>query len=251
MLDITTPARRIRLEAVHNFRDMGGYATADGRETKWATLYRADGLYRASPDDVAVIESLGLRTVIDLRTEGELTERGSYRPHTSAAFHHVPLMDLTWTASDHPEFDHDVEFLVWAYRDMLRVGAQRIADTFHLLAAPGALPAVFHCAAGKDRTGLVAALLLGSIGVTDEHILADYALTQEGMLRMRAWAQEAYPTMFSAMADVPSAMLAALPEAIQVVLDDVRASHGSVRAFVESIGVDSREIDHLVECLVV
>jgi len=144
----------------------------------------------------------------------------------------------------------DIEFLVWAYRDMLRLGSPRIAEAFHLLAAPGALPAVFHCAAGKDRTGLVAALLLGSIGVLDEHIRDDYALTQDGMIRMRAWARHAYPIMFSAMADVPSAMLAALPEAIQVVLSDVRASHGSVRGFVESIGVSAAEIDHLVERLV-
>jgi protein-tyrosine phosphatase len=230
---------------------MGGYATADGRQTKWRTLYRADGLYRATPDDVAVIESLGLRTVIDLRTDGELAERGSYQPHTSAGFHHVPVLDLTWSVTDHPEYEQDIEFLVWAYRDMLRLGSQRIADAFHLLAAPGALPAVFHCAAGKDRTGLLAALLLGTLGVIDEDIRADYALTQDGMARMRAWAQGAYPTMFSAMADVPSAMLAALPEAIQVVLDDVRASHGSVRGFVESIGVGPDEIDHLVECLVV
>jgi protein-tyrosine phosphatase len=249
VLNATTAPRLIELDAVHNFRDLGGYATADGRVTKWRTLYRADGLYRATPADVAVIESLGLRTVIDLRTEGELTDRGSYRPHTAADFHHVPVLDLTWSAADHPEYEHDVEFLVWAYREMLRLGSPRIADTFHLLAAPTALPAVFHCAAGKDRTGLVAALLLGSLGVIDEHICADYELTQAGMARMRVWAQHHFPTMFSAMADVPSAMLAALPEAIQVVLDDVRASHGSVRHFVESLGVDSGEIDHLAECL--
>lgn len=251
MPNATTTPRLIELEAVHNFRDMGGYATSDGRETAWRMLYRADGLYHATPADVAVIESLGLCTVIDLRTDGELAERGSYQPHTAARFHHVPVLDLTWSVVDHPEYEHDIEFLVWAYRDMLRLGSQRIADTFHLLAAPGALPAVFHCAAGKDRTGLVAALLLGSLGVIDEHICADYALTQDGMNRMRAWAQHAYPTMFPAMAAVPSAMLAALPEAIQVVLDDVRASHGSVRGFVESIGVGAAEIDHLVERLLV
>ena len=68
------PRRLIRLDAVHNFRDVGGYPTADGRTTRWRTLFRADGLYRLAGDDLEIVRALGLRTVIDLRTDGELAD---------------------------------------------------------------------------------------------------------------------------------------------------------------------------------
>src|SRR6478752_9516872 len=70
------PDRLVVLEAVHNFRDLGGYPTADGRVTRWRTLYRADGLHRLTPGDVELLRPLGLRTVLDLRTDRELEQRG-------------------------------------------------------------------------------------------------------------------------------------------------------------------------------
>jgi protein-tyrosine phosphatase len=242
--------RLVPLEAIHNFRDMGGYRTASGGRTRWRTLFRADGLYRATPDDVATIEALGIRTVVDLRTDWELSERGSYEPFTAAQFLHIPILDATWSRDGHPEFDRDVDFLLWAYRDMLNVGTVRFVQAFEALAAPAAFPAVFHCAAGKDRTGLLAALLLGSIDVVDDDIIADYALTADGMDRMRVWAEASFPELADRMKDTPSAMLAALPDAMRGILDDLRTEHGTVRDYVESIGVAPSTIERLAAQLV-
>ena len=99
------------------------------------------------------------------------------------------------------------------------------------------MPAVFHCAAGKDRTGLLAALLLGSLGVSHDDIVADYTLTVEGMARFRVWAAREWPEWAERMASMPPAFTAALPEAMRHILDELCAEHGSIRNYVRSIGV--------------
>jgi protein-tyrosine phosphatase len=244
------PARLVALEAVHNFRDLGGYATADGRHTVWRTLFRADGLYRLTPADVVALEPLGLRTVIDLRSAPELKERGRFPVDAHpVVFHHFPVIDATWAVGDRPDHDRDEDFLIWAYQEMLAVGAPRFAAAFDALAQPGALPAVFHCAAGKDRTGLLAALLLGSLGVSHDDIVADYALTVEGMARFRVWAAREWPEWFERMATMPPAFTAALPEAMRHIVEDLSTEHGSIRDYVKSIGVSDATLATLESVL--
>lgn len=244
------PARLVALEAVHNFRDLGGYATADGRHTVWRTLFRADGLYRLTPADVVALEPLGLRTVIDLRSAPELSERGRFPVDVHpVVFHHFPIIDATWALADRPVHDRDEDFLIWAYQEMLTVGAPRFAAAFAALAEPDALPAVFHCAAGKDRTGLLAALLLGSLGVSHDDIVADYALTVEGMARFRAWAAREWPEWFERMATMPAAFTAALPEAMRHIVEELSAGHGSIRNYVKSIGVSDATLARLESVL--
>ncbi len=246
---VADPRRLVGLEAVHNFRDLGGYPARDGSVTRWRTLFRADGLHRLTGSDIDVVRALGLRTVIDLRTQLEVDERGTFpRQHIEVNFAHLPVIDSTWAHEEHvSRSDH--EFLAWAYADMLRVGAARFARAMDELAAPGALPAVFHCAAGKDRTGVLAALILGTLGVPRHVVLADYALTADGMQRMRAWAERHFPELASRMAETPSAFLAALPEALGEVLDAIDASHGSIEHYVLSIGVAPESVASLAEQL--
>jgi protein-tyrosine phosphatase len=248
---LVDPRRIVQLDAVHNFRDLGGYPARDGRVTRWRQLYRADGLYRLGDADLEVVRALGLRTVIDLRTSEELIERGTF-PHQAieVVFTHHPVIDTTWDLHEHVDKSaHD--FLVWAYRDMLRVGSGTLGRAITDLAAPGALPAVFHCAAGKDRTGVLAALLLSALGVPRNVVLADYALTAGGMERMRAWAVREMPEYAEKMAETPSAFMAALPEAMGEVLAEVDAVHGSVGDFVRSIGVSADTIETLAASLLV
>ena len=254
---LSDPRRLVSLEAVHNFRDLGGYPSTRGTSprgsmTRWEVLYRADGLYRLTEADIEVMRGLGLHTVVDLRSHRELAEHGTF-PHDQVAvdFTHFPVIDTTWNPDDIAVAGSDHDFLVWAYRSMLVEGSARFAAAIEQLAAPGALPAVFHCAAGKDRTGILAALLLGSLDVSRDYILADYALTAEGMDRMRAWAVRQFPEMVDRMNDAPSAFLASLPEAMGELLDGIVTEHGSVREFVRSIGVSDAAIESLAAQLLV
>ncbi len=250
---LVDPRRIVQLDAVHNFRDLGGYPARDGLVTRWRQLYRADGLYRLTASDVLTVRALGLKTVIDLRTSDELAERGTF-PHQTieVTFAHRPVIDTTWELDDHLDKSAH-EFLTWAYRDMLRVGSGTLARAITDLALPDALPAVFHCAAGKDRTGVLAALLLSALGVPRSVVLADYGLTAGGMERMRAWAAREHPEFAEKMADTPSefmaAFMAALPEAMGEVLAEIDESHGSIEAFVHSIGVSDATIQSLAAAL--
>ena len=244
---VNHPRRLIGLEAVHNFRDLGGYATADGRSTRWRTLFRSDGLYRLrGADDMSRVRQLGLKSVIDLRTEREQREQGIFpTDDIKVTFHHLSIVDVTWSDTETPEFDDEVEFLVWGYRDMLEIGSSRFADAMHVLAQTESLPAVFHCAAGKDRTGVLAALLLSSLGVEDAHICADYGLTQDAMRRSIAWSKVHRPELAERYATIPKAYLAADPRAMQIILTELAQQHGSVRNYVREIGVDDATVEAL------
>ena len=241
------PRRLIGLEAVHNFRDLGGYPTAGGRTTRWRTLFRSDGLYRLrGADDMSRVMQLGLKSVIDLRTEREQREQGIFpTDDIEVTFHHLSIVDVTWSDTETPEFDDEVEFLVWGYRDTLEIGSSRFADAMHVLAQTESLPAVFHCAAGKDRTGVLAALLLSSLGVEDAHICADYGLTQDAMRRSIAWSKVHRPELAERYANIPKAYLAADPRAMQIILTELAQQHGSVRNYVREIGVADATVEAL------
>jgi protein-tyrosine phosphatase len=236
----TAPAlqRFLELDGVFNFRDLGGYRTADGRSVRWRTLFRADALGRLTPDDVEAIRPLGLRTVVDLRTQRELDERGRFPVDSHpVTFHHLAVIDETWDQEAARRENLPAhEFLHRAYSAMLVEGGARFASAFELLAAPGALPAVFHCAAGKDRTGLLAMLVLGSLGVRRDEIVDDYALTQASMARFLD-TMRTDPERAALIDAAPPAFFAADPQAIGMVVDDLEREHGSVREYARSIGV--------------
>jgi protein-tyrosine phosphatase len=251
---VDEPRRLVEMDGVHNFRDLGGYEMGDGRVIGWGRLFRADGLYRLTATDLDIIDALGVRTVVDLRSSAELDQHGAFPfDRHPLSFHHLPIMDATWQNADVPQVPDteqgSIDFLTWAYNDMLGAGADRFAHAFKVLAIPGALPAVFHCAAGKDRTGILAALLLGGLGVDHDVIVADYALTAAAMVRMRIWVEANYPEMSTRMGETPSFMLAAHPTAMLNTIDALVTDHGSIRNYLSSIGVGTALLDHLADTL--
>src|SRR5258706_114549 len=111
------------------------------------------------------------------------------------------------------------------------------ADGIHH--ASEADPAVFHCAAGKDRTGVLAAVILGLLGVDDDTIAADYGLSKAAMDSLLEWMRANVPESLDAMTDQPAAFLDAPPHAMQRVLEVVRSRYGTMAGYVEAIGVPS------------
>ena len=132
---------------------------------------------------------MGLRTVVDLRT-AERADRAGQLPGRVGAGRLPPLPGAPADLGGPDPRRHDVdgaEFLTARYAEMLIQGAEAIAGALTVLADPRVYPAVFHCAAGKDRTGVLAALVLGLVGVPDETIAADYGLSRVGMAAMVEW----------------------------------------------------------------
>jgi len=244
--------RMVALDGVHNFRDLGGYPTVvgGGGTTRWGLVYRADGLQRLTPADVAVLRERGLGMVIDLRTESELADRGRFPVDLhQVQFHHLPVVDRTWIPGEVPEFDNAHEFLMWAYRDMLAVGASKLAAGLNIIAAAENTPLVFHCAAGKDRTGLLAALLLSTLDVPAEYIAADYGKTAEAMVRMRAawaaWAAEQGPEQVEQLNEDRTHYFESPAPVMAELLTELANTHGSVVDYVQSLGVTDASIEAL------
>ena len=180
---VETVERMIVLEGAVNFRDLGGYEAGDGGRTRWRTLFRADGLGDLTESDLSVLRGFGIRTVIDLRSGSEL-ERGRFDVEAHpATFHHLPFIDELPDAQD---FDRRPGLLGSQYLEIVRDAGGQILAALEVLASPDALPAVFHCTAGKDRTGVLSAIVLSLLGVDEPTVVADYALSGEAMLRLRA-----------------------------------------------------------------
>ena len=244
--DDVRPDRHVALETIFNFRDLGGYRTADGRTVRWRVLYRADALHRLSGPDIAAVAALGISTVLDLRTVGEVEQRGRF-PYEDLPvdYRHLPLIPAIWDPATLPVEAPAEDFLADRYLEMLDVGRPAIVDAMQVLAAAASYPAVFHCAAGKDRTGMLAAVILAALGVDDDVIAEDYGLSRDGMTRMVEWIRQSSPEGFEEMQNQPAAFLGAPPEAMRRVLEAVRLEHGSMDGYLAEIGVGTDLLSRL------
>jgi protein-tyrosine phosphatase len=236
--------RHVELSGCCNFRDLGGYPTTDGRVTAWRRLFRADGLSDLTDGDLETLDGLGVRTVVDLRTDTEAQTRGRFPAHVAhVAYHHLPLTETLPGEETAPEW-HDATFVAARYRAMLADGTDSVVRAVRLLAEGANLPAVFHCSVGKDRTGVLAAVVLGFLGVADEVIVEDYALSGEAMVRVLERLEREFPDAKEIIDKYRPVILSVDPASMQGLLDGVRAEHGSFDGLAAALGVD-REVSAL------
>lgn len=240
--------RDIALEGAVNFRDLGGYRTEDGRSIRWRTLFRADDLSRLSRPDHAVIRTLGVATVIDLRSRAEVDAEHFPVDDIPVGFHHLPLIAALPPFDD---FREGPEVFAVHYRDIARKSGDRIAQAIAIIAEPRAHPVIVHCAAGKDRTGVLIAVVLGLLGVPDETIAEDYALSANAMDSLLERLLERLPARQEEIRSVAATMFSATPANIRALLDGLRAEHGSIEGYAEAHGVGSDVVaalrEHLLE----
>ncbi len=235
--------RRLEVEGCNNFRDLGGYPASDGRRLRWRQLFRADGLHHLTPAGVATFrDALGIDHVIDLRSSAELELDGrGPLAETEARFHHLPLFDGD---RDGQDFERPADWtLADLYFGMLEFAREPIARVVETIARSDA-PAVYHCTAGKDRTGVVSAVILGALGVPDEILVADYAATKESLdaIVERLMQSEGYQDMFE---NLPPDTLHAEPETMIGLLAHVRREYGSMAGYLAKAGVAGDTLERL------
>lgn len=232
-----TGQRVIALPGTHNLRDMGGYATAGGAATRWHRLWRADSPHRLTPQAQAQLVTQGLGTVIDLRTEGEVAAAPNpFSSDTRVAYVNLPVFDALAPGSllrlKTPQSDPLLPFYRSALDD--RHEALRVILTAIAAAPPGAV--MFHCTLGKDRTGIVAALLLGLAGVAPEDIVADYTLT-EPLTRNLVEDLIAQAAAHNMDAVAYRRLMGAPATAMQTTLGHLTTRYGSVGGYLDAIGL--------------
>ncbi len=194
---IVVAERRLPFEGVTNFRDLGGYPTADGRRTRWGRVFRSDALHRFTPEDRRRYESLHLHAVFDLR--GDLERERYPNPFPSVQLAVVAQSADAGTPapdrSERQDADGGEQMLREMYQGLLRNAGPTFGLLLSALADPEGLPAVFHCTGGKDRTGMSAALLLELLGVPRDYVLDDYELTSR--YRLRQHQTESYESLLA------------------------------------------------------
>lgn len=236
------PQRHLRFAGTFNFRDAGGYPVQGGGITRWRTLFRSDSPHRLSAADRCSLIQSGLRTAVDLRQASELTEAPNvFAAATQITFCHLPLL------SDRPTMPEDLPALVDIYRAILDDRGDQIRDVLSALAAPQGLPAVVNCTAGKDRTGLIVALVLGLAGVPEETIVADYALS--GACLAGAFDDEARRRAEEQGLSF-DLLMRCDPDYMRETLEHLRVRYGGIESYVRATGVGGQEIDRLRRSIV-
>ena len=240
--DTPPPPRHLKFAGTYNFRDVGGYPARNGGTIRWRTLFRSDSPHRLSEADRASLIECGLRTAIDLRQAEELAEAPNvFAASAQVAYRHLPLLN------DTPSMPEVLPTLVEIYRSILDDRSEQVGAALAALATPGALPAVVNCTAGKDRTGLIVALVLGLAGVPEETIVTDYALsgTCLGGIYLEEARRRAEAQGFSY-----DLLVLCDPGFIRTTLAHLKRRYGGIEAYVRTTGLGDAEIDQLRRAMV-
>ncbi len=236
--------RHLPLDGAHNIRDIGGYPTASGATTRWRTFLRADSLHKLTPAAQQELIAYGLRTVIDLRFDHEC----SSAPNVFAASDEIAYVNISLLAAAAPNDDRrtlpDLESI---YKFILDERQDALKTVFDLM-TDEAFPVLIHCTAGKDRTGIIAALMLGLAGVDHETIAEDYALTAHyGAVMLDELRAQAVAAGHDLA--IYERFLEAKPEAMRNTLAYLETHYENVPAYLAHIGLTAAQIEQLRQTL--
>lgn len=231
--------KRLFLEGTYNTRDLGGFPTQNGFMTHYGVFFRSDNLSRLTLKDIEVLKALDVKTIIDLRTEDERQKK----PHALATaedfqYHAIDLIGK----EELKEFDITQEIpenaLVKLYKMMLLDSRAAIVEVLELLAhAPN--NSLFHCSAGKDRTGLISMFLLGLAKVFEADIIASYQVSYTYIKHD--------PEVQAYLSLAPYSLMASEARYMEEVLTFIKEHYGSIESYLISIGLSSTVIDLLKE----
>jgi protein-tyrosine phosphatase len=239
--------RLLEWEGCLNARDLGGYATEGGQETRWGAVVRSDSPAALTEAGRAALADYGVRAIVDLRLPAELADHPN--PFAEPGDHGIVYTNVSFIdpAAAPPDA---VSTLAEDYLQMLDRYRQGVAQSMAAIAsAPADGAVLIHCAAGKDRTGLISALLLGLVGVPADTVAADYAMTAE-LLRPRdeAWLAAAPPEE-RAEREAMLARYAPTAEVMLEVLAGLEERHGGVEGYLREAGVSPADLERLRERL--
>lgn len=245
--------RTLALRTAVNLRDIGGYPASNGSRIKWGLIYRSGTLYDLSDEDAAALAARGIRLICDFRSEQEAAAAPDNAARFGARYEPMPL-----------EADHDSmrrlrvamfqpgklrELMRESYNElMLERNAPLVGRFLQLIADESNLPVLFHCTAGKDRTGMAAMILMSLLGVPDDVIAADYSLSNAFHDRFRIFVGDAVKKLrwIGMNVDDLYPLLIADPELMRGALESVRKRYDSVENYViNRCGVDAAVISKL------
>lgn len=246
--------RHIRFSGARNFRDLGGYPTTDGRTVRWGVLYRSDSLHKLTNADLQKLASLEIARVFDFRSENEVSHEPDRLPD-GVKLVPLPMLDASTRVWHEQRKDMVRNMKTLNPAEFLRATNSELATKFtpeytrfyqELLTSNGK-PILFHCAAGKDRTGFAAATLLRILGVPEDIILQDYLLTNRYLLDAFKW-NLLIGTLLKGkkFTDGIRGFMKADENYLNAAFEALEAEHGSFENYVHSgLGLTDQDIERL------
>ena len=241
--------RFVHLEGASNFRDLGGYETADGRRVRWGSVYRSDELTDLTDADVRFIGEMGLQVVCDLRRASRReTDPDRLPTQDPPAVLALDISAASGTGGSPISEWGDAEAasrFADGYARRIRRAGSLYGEMLDELADQGNRPFLFHCQGGKDRAGTAAALLLLALGVSEDTVLEDYLLTNE------AYAQTGFDpvaraTEIGVSVAVLEVLRSARPVFLQAAFDEMTALSGSIDEYLrQELDLTDTERDRL------
>ncbi|NGO79422.1 tyrosine-protein phosphatase [Streptomyces sp. YC504] len=243
--------RLIALEGTVNFRDAGGYRTADGHWVKMGEIYRSDSLDKLTEDDLAKLRRLGIRTVFDLRMEQERTDAPDKVP-AGATYTVADVFAGSGSFTSMPKSPDEAErMMVDAEKTMVSGSGAKAAYTkvFDGFTDRSGGAVLFHCTAGKDRTGWSNAALLTALGVPRDTVMADYLASNT----YRAEANDQILTHLPpTQAAIYKPLLDVRPEYLNSGFDEITRTYGSFGTYLkDATDVSKQELRELKRELLV
>ena len=249
--------RRLDFSGAKNFRDLGGYQTVDGKTVRWGVLYRSDHLHHLTDADHRYFSALVLDRIIDFRAEHEKEEAPDRLPvNTGIRIVEIPILDSSteiWRDSrnklikDNLRSIDPAEFLTKTNIELAtRFTPQMKQFLLELLSANGH-PVLFHCAAGKDRTGFAAAIILRILGVPLNVVMDDYLLSNRYYLSARSWNLFVFRLMKGkGLSEVVKGFLEVRPAYLSAAFETIDHKYGSFKKYVDNgLGLTEQDIELL------
>jgi protein-tyrosine phosphatase len=249
--------RLLPLDGAHNFRDLGGYSGADGRSVKWGLLYRSDALDSLSDEDQQLLQRLGLKQIVDLRSDFEKEEAPDVLPQSLKPYYKEHPVDVEGTAvRDLMRAIIKGETEGLDLKNLLVTGNDAFVSSMlapfrahvHSLLNENNLPSVAHCTGGKDRAGFAAAVTLLALGVSREDIMHDYLLTNDytrDEIKKREWMIR-FGSLFQTDPAEVRPLLGVEKRYLQAAFDAIDRIYGSDEAFLrEGLQLSEQQIDQL------
>jgi protein-tyrosine phosphatase len=233
--------RRLAWEGLLNARDLGGYPAAEGRETRWGAVVRSDSLAALTEAGRAALAGYGVGAIVDLRLADEIDRDPN--PFAGPGDHGITYTNVS-IIDPAAGFPPDTLTMAENYLWMLDRFAGQVAEVMAAVAGAPEGGVLVHCAAGKDRTGLISALLLGVVGVPAEAIAADYALTAE-LLRPRDEEWLEHGPGERAEREAILARFAPTAEVMLEVLEGLDRHYGGVERYLLAAGVSPADLERL------
>lgn len=234
-MTLTIINRELRLEVAHNVRHIGGYRAQDGRTTS-STIVRSAGLHRLTANGLGALRDTGVTTIIDLRSTAEREREATPAP-VPYGIQHVFAPVFEQDQSPTGQANEPFPGYAVVYERMLETGRDAYRTLFEVL-ADSSEGVLFHCAAGKDRTGVAAALILGLAGIEETDIVQDYAVSASLLAPL-------FPEWRPKMAERgiteerAQELMASPPDVMQATLRHIATTYGGPAGYLESIGLST------------